>query len=315
MLARTGAEVIGMDIAPAALQIGREVADRELTCETRARLDFCTYSGRTIDIEDGAIDVVVVFDAFHHFPNPKTILEEFHRVLSPRGRFGFAEPGVGHAASEVSRVETEHGILEEDLDLEQFYRSGMAAGFDGLDLMIPALEPEILTLPMNRMRLFLRGMSWLVPQDFLRKAILAGPIGVFRKGAHAVTSINPRMLAADIRPTVSWLSAKTGETVRLSARIRNHTETVWLKESGRDKGFVRLGAHLVGGERAVVNHDYGRADLPRDIAKGDEVVVEMSLVAPSEPGSYTIELDMVNEGMCWFAQQGSQTAQVSLDVT
>jgi SAM-dependent methyltransferase len=315
MLARTGAEVIAMDIAPAALQIGREVADRELTPETRARLDFRTYSGTKLDLADGEIDFVVVFDAFHHFPNPMTILREFCRVLSPQGRFGFAEPGVGHAESEISRAETEHGILEEDLDLEQFYRTAMAAGFEGLELAIPALEPEILTLPMNRMRMFLRGMSWLVPQDFLRKAILTGPIGVFRKGAYVVTSVNPRTLAAEITPAVSQLSAKAGDAIRVRVRVRNHTETVWLKDSGRDRGFVRLGAHLLDGERAVVNNDYGRAELPTDVAQGDVVEVEMRLTAPEEAGRYTVELDMVDEGICWFAQQGSKTAMATLEVT
>ena len=90
---------------------------------------FDLYSGSTIDLEDGEVDFVVVYDAFHHFPNPMEILREFHRVLSPHGRFGFAEPGAGHAAMADSLMEIEHGILEQDLDLEQFYRSAMAAGF------------------------------------------------------------------------------------------------------------------------------------------------------------------------------------------
>ena len=314
MLARTGAEVVGMDIAPAALAIAREVADRELTPDARARVEFRTYSGSDIDIPDGELDFVVVFDAFHHFPNPKTVLSEFHRVLAPQGRFGFAEPGVGHTATEISQAETEHGILEEDLDLEQLYVSGIAAGFKGLELAIPALEPEILTLPMNRMRLFLRGMLWLVPQDFLRKAVLTGPIGVFRKGAYAVTSLNPRTHLAKITPSVSQISARSGEVVRLTVRVENQSETVWLEEGRRGRGYVRLGAHLLDGGSTVVDDNYGRAELPRDLERGDAVDVELNLKAPGKPGSYTIELDMVNEGTCWFAEQGSQTAAVRLEI-
>lgn len=315
MLARTGADVIGMDIAPAALEIAREVAARELPEQARARLAFRTYSGRDIDLRDGECDFVIVFDAFHHFPNPMTILREFHRVLSPQGHFGFAEPGIGHAASEVSQAETEHGILEEDLDLEQLYQSGLAAGFRDLELAIPALEPEILTLPMNRMRMFLRGLSWLIPSDFVRKAVLTGPIGVFRKGPYAVTSIHPRTLFAKIVPRVSRIGAHVDEPIRLTARIENCAETVWLTEGRAGRGFVRLGAHLLNGDRADVAHDYGRAELPRDLVQGDAVDVELNLKAPSEPGIYTVELDMVNEGMCWFAQKGSPVATVILEVT
>ena len=314
MLARTGAEVIGMDIAPAALAIAREVADRELMPEARARVEFRTFSGSDIDVSDGELDVVIVFDAFHHFPNPKTVLSEFHRVLAPHGRFGFAEPGVGHTTTEISQAETEHGILEEDLDLEQLYQSAVAAGFKGLELAIPALEPEILMLPMNRMRLFLRGMSWLVPQDFLRKAVLTGPIGVFRKGDYAVTSLNPRAHLARITPSVLQLAARSGEVVRVTVRVENQSETVWLEKGRRGRGYVRLGAHLLDNESLVVDDDYGRAALPRDVAKGDAVDVELQLEAPDKAGVYTIELDMVNEGICWFAQQGSHTARVNLEV-
>jgi hypothetical protein len=164
------------------------------------------------------------------------------------------------------------------------------------------------------MRMFLRGMSWLVPQDFLRKAILTGPIGVFRKGTYVVTSVNPRTLAAEITPSVKRTTSTTGEAIRISTRVRNHTETVWLKDSGRDRGFVRLGAHLLNGERTVLNNDYGRAVLPRDVGQGDVVEIDIDLTAPDEPGDYTIELDMVNEGMCWFGQQGSAVATVSLKV-
>jgi len=64
----------------------------------------------------------------------------------------------------------------------------------------------------------------------------------------------------------------------------------------------------------MLDHDYGRAELPRDIEKGDRASVELSLRAPSEPGSYIVRLDMVNEGTCWFAQRGSPEADVSMEV-
>jgi len=314
MLARTGAEVVGMDIAPAALDIGREAAERELTDDVRSRLTFETYSGDGIDIADGDVDFVVVFDAFHHFPNPMTILREFHRVLSPHGRFGFAEPGAGHATSESSIAEAEHGILEQDLDLEQFYRSAMAAGFQGLELAIPALPPEILTLPMQRMRSFLQGLPWIVPQDFLRKTVLTGPIGVFRKGAHPVTSLNPRTHLAEIRPVVSQVSSSVGEETRIVARVKNRTETVWLREGRRGSGYVRLGAHLLDEKRTMLDQDFGRTELPRDLTKGDSCTTEIVIRAPGKPGTYIVQLDMVNEGTCWFAQRGSPVADVRLDV-
>jgi len=315
MLARMGAEVVGVDISPSALDIGREAADRELTAAQRARLNFRTFDGSTIDIPDGEMDFVVVFDAFHHFPNPMTILTEFHRVLSSRGRFGFAEPGAGHAESDIAIAEVAHGILEEDLDLEQLYRSGVAAGFEALDLAIPALEPEILTLPMARMRSFLRGMSWLVPHDFLRSAVLTGPIGVFRKDRYPVISFNPRRQGASIQPAIARISVTAAEGFRVATRVTNRGETVWLREGRRGRGYVRLGAHLLSGDGTALVNDYGRAEIPGDLQQGDEADIELEMTAPEEPGVYVIRLDMVNEGICWFAQHGSPVTDVPLEVT
>jgi SAM-dependent methyltransferase len=315
MLARMGAEVVGVDIAPSALAIGREAAERELTPAQRARLTFRPFDGATIDLPDTSVDFVVVFDAFHHFPNPRTILNEFVRVLSPRGRFGFAEPGAGHAASEHSAAETRHGILEEDLDLEQLYRTAIAAGFEELDVAIPALEPGTLTLPMARMRSFLRGASWLVPADFLRNTVLTGPIGVFRKDPYPVTSLNPGGQYARIRPTARRLSATAGSRFRIETLVRNMGETVWLREGRGGRGYVRLGAHLLDADGSPLVDDYGRAGIPTDLPQRGEARIDLELKAPAEPGHYIVRLDMVNEGICWFAQHGSPVANLPLEVT
>jgi SAM-dependent methyltransferase len=314
LLARMGAEVVGMDIAPAALAIASEAADHDLRPAQRGHLTFATYGGARIDAHDGSFDAVVVNDAFHHFPNPKELLAEFHRILTPHGLFGFSEPGIGHAATEHSQAERAHGVLEEDVDLEQLYRSGKAAGFDDLDVLIPALEPEALALPMDRMRLFLRGVPGVLPTDLLRNAVLTGPIGVFRKGPYRATSLHPRSHQAEIEPASRTVSARAGETFVLAVRLRNPTETVWLREGRRGIGYVRLGAHLLDGDGRELELDYGRGTLPKDVTQGEAVPAEIRLEAPKAPGLYIVRLDMVNEGVCWFAQTGSPAADVALDV-
>ena len=314
MLARIGAEVVGMDIAPAALEIAREAAERELAPRYREQLQFSAYSGGRIAADDEYFDHVVVFDAFHHFPNPMELLREFHRVLGPLGRFGFSEPGVGHAETESSIAEREHGVLEEDVDLEQLFRSGKAAGFQGLDLPVPALEPEILTLPMERMRWYLRGLPWLVPSYLTRSAVLRGPIGIFRKGPYAVSSLHPRHYMASIRPKRDALSVRAAEDFTIAATVVNRCDTVYLKEGRRGIGYVRLGAHLLEADGRLIEMDYGRASLSEDLPRGARARMELQLKAPSEPGSYVVRLDMVNEGICWFAEKGSKVADVTLNV-
>jgi SAM-dependent methyltransferase len=313
ILARLGASVVAMDIAPAALEIARAVAERELG-PARDRARFELYGGDGIDAADGEFDFVVVNDAFHHFPNPRRLLGEFHRVLAPYGRFGFSEPGIGHAATAHSEAERALGVLEEDIDLEQLYRSGIEAGFDDLEVVMPPLEPDMLSFPMARARQFLRGVPGALPTDLFRLVMLTGPMGMFRKGAHAITSLHPREHVAHLRPPSDRVTAAPGASFTLAVEVLNPTETVWLREGRRGIGYVRLGAHLQDAQAQQIELDYGRAALPHDLAAGQKAFVTLSLRAPVAPGRYVIRLDLVNEGICWFAQQGSPTFDVALDV-
>jgi SAM-dependent methyltransferase len=313
MLARMGADVVGMDIAPEALAIAREAARRDLQSTPDARLRFEVFGGRAIAAGDESFDAVVVFDAFHHFPNPRTLLSEFARVLVPHGSFGFAEPGIGHAQAESSHAERERGVLEQDVDIEQLYRSGRQAGFGGLEMLVSPLGPDTLMLPMSRLRWYLRGLTWLVPPDFNRVAILTGPMGVFHKGPHPVTSLLPRAHRASLRAPESF-TAKPGEPFTLSVRCTNRNEMVWLREARHGRGYVRLGAHLLDENGEPVTWDYGRAALPRDVPKGASVDLSLLLTAPATAGRYLVRLDMVNEGICWFAQEGSTATDVRLEV-
>ena len=47
-----------------------------------------------LSFEDNTIDNLVLFDVWHHLQYPGTILEEFHRVLKPKGRIIIFEPDI-----------------------------------------------------------------------------------------------------------------------------------------------------------------------------------------------------------------------------
>lgn len=314
MLARMGMDVIGMDISPSALEIARTTAERNLVGIDCPPPRFECYKGARLDIEDGHVDSVVVFDAFHHLPNPRQVLAEFARVLAPNCRVGMAEPGIGHAEQQIAVAETAHGVLEQELDIERMYQSGLAAGFKGMEVLVPGLHPHALTLPMRRLRWYMRGLSWLVPANQVRLAILRAPLVLLWNGPHFVSSLHPRDQLARIQPAASSVTCRPGETFTLQADVTNTRATVWLKEGRHGRGFVRLGAHLLDGEQRVLNQDYGRGELPHDLPPGTRTGLALALQAPDAPGRYVIRLDMVNEGIGWFAEGQSRTADVTLTV-
>lgn len=312
MLARMGMEVVGIDIAPAAIEIARETSARGLVDIDVPRPRFEVYSGGRIDAPDGHFNAIVVYDAFHHLPNPRTVLGEFHRVLAANSRLGLAEPGIGHAEGKHSRDEMAKGVLERELDLEQLHRSGLVAGFQGMEVLIPGLHPHSVTLPIRRLRWYLRGLSWLVPADHLRLAILRTPVVVFWKGPYFISSAHPRDQSAAIKPSLASLTCGPGEAFVIDTDVTNTNTTVWLKEGDGGRGAVRLGAHLLDGDGRVIDLNYGRAGIPRDMARGSSARLALRLCAPAMTGRFIVRLDMVNEGIAWFADENSPTADVIL---
>jgi SAM-dependent methyltransferase len=88
LLARRGANVIGVDISEALLRLAR----RRLQVNglgDRAR--FIGGSAHDVPIKDGAVDVVLGIAVLHHL-NLDAASREVHRILKPGGRAIFQEP-------------------------------------------------------------------------------------------------------------------------------------------------------------------------------------------------------------------------------
>ena len=61
--------------------------------------------------------------------------------------------------------------------------------------------------------------------------------------------------------------------------------------------------------------DDGRAaDRNEPVRAGATTEVALEMQAPTEPGSYLLELDLVIEGVAWFADHGSRTTTIPVRV-
>ena len=111
-------------------------------------------------------------------------------------------------------------------------------------------------------------------------------------------------------------ACRPGEEVTFAVRVENAGLLPWpvVGEGPGGRGAVHLGSHLLREDEEEVAWDFGRADLPRDLAPGDAATVEIALRAPAEPGRYTVEFDMVAEHVAWFEDFGSGTLRLALTV-
>ncbi|MFC1452345.1 Stf0 family sulfotransferase [Verrucomicrobiota bacterium] len=112
------------------------------------------------------------------------------------------------------------------------------------------------------------------------------------------------------------LKAVAGRHSRLEVAVRNTGRAAWPSVGSRTgKYWINLrGRWLKNASEAL---EAGRACLPRDVNPGEQVRLELIVLAPREAGEHELELDLVQEGVCSFKERhnpcGIVPAIVELD--
>lgn len=96
------------------------------------------------------------------------------------------------------------------------------------------------------------------------------------------------------------------------ATVTNVSRYDWQQE---ECGPIRLGNHWLDGHgRTMLVQDDGRASLPRFLRSGDACHLALPIMTPSRAGQYQCELDVVHEGISWFADKGSAPLRWAVSV-
>jgi SAM-dependent methyltransferase len=104
-----------------------------------------------------------------------------------------------------------------------------------------------------------------------------------------------------------------GESVTVQVAVTNRSNVVWPHDipGGR---HISIANHWLNSDGSIAASDDGRAYLSATLAPGGVEEVLLTVRAPSAPGAYLLEVDLVQERICWFAEKGSQTARIAVTV-
>ena len=141
LLNRFGCRTIAVDVSPSALAIGRRLFERDPRTNWSLDPRFLDYDGHTLPAADGSVDRVVLYDAYHHLPNPARLLREMRRTLRPDGIVAMSEPGRGHSSSGLALSEASTGVLENELVVEDIAELAIASGFTAARVVVAANAP------------------------------------------------------------------------------------------------------------------------------------------------------------------------------
>lgn len=155
-------------------------------------------------------------------------------------------------------------------------------------------------------------------REFVR-LLAPGGVAVFqlpeapRRGATA--PLPPGAFRAELRVTGTPRSVGAGESATVAVRAANRGVAAWpARGDGNDRFQVTAGNHWLDASGAVAVNDDGRAALPSDVAPGESAELELTVTAPATPGPYLLEVDLVQEGVAWFATHGSPVARAEVEV-
>jgi hypothetical protein len=120
---------------------------------------------------------------------------------------------------------------------------------------------------------------------------------------------------ADISAISLPAKMRRGQRETINVTVRNASNHLWPARGKKDgQLFVNLGDAWLDAGGALVNNMDARSNLPVDLGPGEATQVKLTVVAPTRPGDYVLEFDMVQEGVTWFKAKGSKTLQVRVRV-
>ncbi len=89
---RTGCRLVGVDIVPEGISCAKAEAEKRGLAD-RA-IFIVVAAGQQLPFGDGAFDALMCIDSICHFPDRRSALRDWARVLKPRGRMIFTDPFV-----------------------------------------------------------------------------------------------------------------------------------------------------------------------------------------------------------------------------
>jgi SAM-dependent methyltransferase len=116
--------------------------------------------------------------------------------------------------------------------------------------------------------------------------------------------------AADIVVAGGEAPLEPGAPCRLVVTVTNRSHHAW---DPQEYGVLRAGNHWLDASGSTLVRDDGRTGLGA-LGAGEQHSVPLTVRAPIEPGTYLCEVDIVQEGVTWFADRGSRPVRIEVRV-
>jgi len=230
--------------------------------------------------------------------------DDFHRPVVCHGPSAYVEAPLWHLDTVLNPA------AQRRLKAAAYERERPGMRFAGvahnLGTYLPEVHPGLELLPVadaeREAIAAARAFPVVAPGEQRATLVHASAVDVDRDwvGEPFPESLYRATLALLVAPAV--MTAGVQQTVDVC--VTNESDTVW--RWGRDsRPEIRLAYRWRRGDDIVPDARALRTSLPADLPPGSAQLVPVHVVAPEEPGAYTLEVDLVHEQERWFGSSVS----------
>jgi len=111
-----------------------------------------------------------------------------------------------------------------------------------------------------------------------------------------------------------------GQKVTVRVKIKNASNDTWWERGAPvntrsdNKFYIAAGDRWLKADGSLLTEMDGRIGIGKDLRPGEETEVSLLIMAPKDPGDYTLDMDLVQEQVTWFHDKGSPTAKAKVTV-
>lgn len=331
-----------------------------------ARLGLTNITFDVADVETytppSPVDVVCMFDAFHHLLAPKAFVERMRShtrafvLIEPAGRWTgqwdrrFDLDWVPEAIAGIrTRLEHQFGLsnaaevpaapaprLDGEPVEHRYTETDLAGFFAGFPIEIRGTIAGLERYGVDPQASgAFKAAFGNVTYEFVRRleeTLDAEGIDLWAKHwvVYAAPDARPRTRPARPAngggdpPRGPWMAhaaryataeppdrVAPGTTFSLTCEVTNDGWLEWRSDGDHP---VMLSYHWLAADGTAIAADGLRTPLPRALAQGESLAVHLRAAAPDSPGTYTLEVDLVQEGRTWFSEQGVPPTRVRVVV-
>ncbi len=107
---------------------------------------------------------------------------------------------------------------------------------------------------------------------------------------------------------------RAGQKYALRVTLKNESSVVWPGQQPSWQYQLTIGNRWLTEQHAKVTDVDGRVALFQDLGPSETVELLLSVTAPSEAGTYVLQLDAIQEGVAWFGDRGSEVLNLRVKV-